>query len=133
MQYGYRRRRRSNAFGVSALLVTAVMLLFFLAYSITACAGAFQTQHVTLEAYAKDRGEDKRVYTTNGDGVYTVNDSWLRGHVNSGTIYAQLPVPFAGAAADTSKTVKLYCKVNGFRVPLFSMFKNILECEVARS
>lgn len=123
--YGSRRRRSSG--GGQALFGIVVLLAIVAIWGVS-CGAALHTQRVTIHAYAKERGEDKRVYTTDGDGVYTVNDAWLQGVTDSGTTYARIPVPFAGAA-DPSKVVELNCKVNGIRFSPLSKFKNILECD----
>lgn len=118
-------RRRSSGLGAEGWFGLLVIVLIVALWGVS-CGAALRTQTVTIHAYAK---EGKRVYTTDGDGVYTVNDAWLKGVTDSGTTYARLPVPFAGAAADTRKTVALRCKTNGIRFSPLSKFKNILECD----
>jgi len=127
----YGRRRRSSVDGVDAViaLISGLVVIGFLAFFVVSCGASIHTETVTIHAYAKERGKDKRVYTTDGDGVYTVNDAWTHDVTDSGTTYAQLPVPFAGSDSDPSRTVELTCKVNGIRFSPFSMFKNILSCE----
>lgn len=88
---------------------------------------ALITSQVTVTVENKEsvskRGADGttdhqyRVYAVNGD-VYSVSDSLLRLHFSSSNTYAKL------------KEDKTYqCTAQGFRVPLFSQFKNLVDCE----
>lgn len=63
-----------------------------------------------------DNGHEYRVYTDNG--TYKVGDSLLYTRWNAADVYGAL---------DEGQTYE--CDVYGWRFGLFSMFKNILDCD----
>lgn len=63
-----------------------------------------------------DNGHEYRVYTT--AGTFKVTDSIVHPRFNSADVYGRL---------EAGQTYT--CEVYGYRIPLFSSFKNILHCE----
>jgi len=81
---------------------------------------------VTFTVDEKERtsgsGGNMLVYTsseTNGNEVFKVTDSYLRGMFRSSDRYAAL---------DEGETYT--CDVNGKRIGFFSEYRNLLECEL---
>jgi len=85
------------------------------------------TLHVTgKESVSTDDGHEYRVYTT--EDTYKIGDSVVHPRFNSSNLYGNLPVP-SGGPGNPTHAIKLRCEVYGWRVPLFSQFKNILHCD----
>lgn len=75
------------------------------------------TVQITVED--RERGTDsKPTLVFAEDETYKVKDSWLAGHFNSSDTYRDLRPGHTYS-----------CKVQGWRVPFFSMYRNILECK----
>lgn len=125
-----RRSRRSSGVGVGCGLIVAVMALF-LAVSFVGCLIYRSTaDDVTFTVEDKERVCDSSsdgdsecrylIFTDNG--TYQVTDSWAFLRFNSSDVYGRLK---EGRTYDA--------EVVGWRLPLLSRYKNIIEAdEVAR-
>ena len=68
--------------------------------------------------YGEKGGSFYLVFTENGD-VYKNIDNMLFLKFSSSNLQAKL-----------KKEETYICKINGFRIPIFSIYKNILECKI---
>lgn len=77
-----------------------------------------------VEAVVDDRERDRgRMYVYTEDEAFQVGDIWFRGHFTSGNVYKDVEIGECNRF-----------KVVGARIPLFSMYRNIIEvgpCEGA--
>lgn len=67
---------------------------------------------------ASDGSTDSKYLVFTKSETFENTDAPLHGKFNSSDLYARL---------EEGKTYR--CKVNGLRVPLFSTYRNLLECE----
>ena len=114
----YNRNLRSGGsgglFALLAVAVVGLIVFYFISYY------SEDTQICTVED--KDRasgqnGSDMRVYTEEC-GNLAVADALFKGHFSSSDVYA-----------DIEPGQKYEFTTIGFRVPLLSMFPNIIEAE----
>lgn len=113
-------------FVIAALVGVAIVLVVGLAVHDYAKIETV-TLHVTgKESVNTKDGHEYRVYAQ--EDTYKIGDSIVHPRFNSANFYGKLPVPAGGPGA-TENAVVLKCKVFGWRIPLFSSFKNIDSCE----
>lgn len=100
-----------------ALLVAATFLISVLALPVYKAYGTDQTVTAVVTKTETKRGtsEDKYLIFTEGE-VFENTDSLLRLKFNSSDVYGQI------AAGKTCTFL-----VNGWRFPIFSMYRNVLE------
>lgn len=101
-----------------------VFLAAVCAVGIGACASSYyalETATVTVvgkESVSTENGHEYRVYAE--DKTYVIKDSVVRTRFNSSDLYREL------------RQGRTYtCKTQGWRVPLFSMFENLMSCREA--
>lgn len=126
MTYNLRSYRRSSTTLINGPAI--VVILFFLAFiAVTGTLVASSTASPTTKTCTvtgKDRtmkpkgGSDARIYTAEC-GTYEVADSFLHSRYNSADVYGRIQ---PGRYKITSI---------GWRIPLFSMFPNIMEADPA--
>ena len=101
---------------ISIILIVALIgMMVILSYS--------SVDHTTIKVKDKERinnGEDSYYLIFTDDEVFKNKDSFLHMKFGSSDIYSKLEV---------GKTYRV--KVNWFRVPFFSMYRNILEIKDA--
>lgn len=114
-----RRPQRKSDYGwVAGLIVLVLIVLAIVSAPIVSYA---TRDHVTLRVTDKTvkRKDDHDQYLIFTDkGVYKDTDSLWMLKFNSSDVYGKL---MEGHTYD--------CEVNGFRIPLFSHYKNIIDCE----
>lgn len=119
----YRRRRDMSHVIMAGMIVLTLGLFGFGAFQ----AVAVQNSHTSCTVVDKDRTKnsegqsDMRIYTEgcdgeNGSQVFQVGDNWFAGQFDSANTYAEIEV---GESYDF--------ETRGTRVPILSMFENIVE------
>jgi hypothetical protein len=113
---------RTNVFAIVVGGIAVVVVVFLVALF----AGYGKTSWVDFQLTGKEsvstsdgngnNGHEYRLYTTHG--TYKVTDSVIHWRRNSADVYGRLLVGH-----------KYHCKVYGWRVPLVSSFKNVLDCK----
>lgn len=126
---GYRERRRRRQIKLLAGFAAVVALMLLISIPLTISYAKVQT--VTLHVTGKESvntgdGHEYRVYAL--EDTYIIADSFVHPRFDSANFYGRLPVT-AGGPGDPSHPKVLTCKVFGWRVGLFSMFKNIKSCD----
>jgi hypothetical protein len=106
-----------NGKGVVAALIICALGFF----GIVACNDYAKTTPVHIivndkESVSTDSGHEYRVYTD--QGTFKVGDSIVHPRFNSADVYGSLR---RGHTYD--------CKAFGWRIPLFSTFKNLTDCK----
>lgn len=119
-----RRRTLGDAiFDNLAFVGFGLVVLFMLGFFGFAIINALHTETRTCTVEEKDRtsksegGSDARLYTEQC-GVLHVSDSLLSWHFNSADTYA---------GVEEGHTYRVTTR--GFRVPLFSMFPNVVDAD----
>lgn len=115
----------------SGLIILTLVLLAALAVIGVGCASYAKTSTVTIHVTGKESVSTKdsheyRVYAL--EDTYVIKDSYLHPRFNSANLYGRIPVPSSGPG-DPAKAKPLKCEVYGWRIGIFSQFKNILNCE----
>jgi len=118
----YPSSRRVSPKGLFGIGVAAIIALVVIVGVIFVAAGYFNKDDVHIRITGKesvstgsDNKHEYRVYTDKG--TYVVSDSLIYLRFNSADEYGKLIV---GHTYD--------CKSYGFRIPLTSSFKNLLDC-----
>lgn len=102
-------------------LIIAILIASALVVGIGACGVSYYSDEnvrITIkdkESVNTQSGHEYRVYTD--QGTFVMKDTLVKGRFDTADDYAALD---EGQAYD--------CKAFGFRVPLFSSFKNLHEC-----
>jgi hypothetical protein len=109
-----RKRRQRNI--ITACVVAAVAILLVGAFA----SQYYQKDPVTITVTGKESvnthdGHEYRVYTD--DGTYVIGDSLVYTRFRSSEDYGKLQV---------GKTYN--CTAYGMRIPLFSTFRNLMDC-----
>jgi hypothetical protein len=113
------RRRRNLYLGIAAALFVVLIL------GVGACATSFyKDQQVTLKVTGKESvnthdGHQYRIYSDTE--VYVMEDSLFKGRFRTANDYAAL-----------QQGHTYTCEAFGWRVPLFSTFKNLHDCQEVR-
>jgi len=111
-----------NKKGVFGAIIFIIILLLFLAWPVYKLIYAFMTGEETItidEKWVKYKGNDaKYLISSEDEQVFQITDSIIKWRWDSSNLYARL---------DEGKTYEI--KTQGFRFPLFSDYKNILEVE----
>lgn len=113
---------RSNSVAVTVLAVVAVIGVLLIGWALYYAYGTKHEETFVIKDKITKRnheGDDKYLIYTN-KGTFEDTDTLLNMKFNSSDVYGQL---------EKGKTYT--CTVNGFRVPLFSSYKNILKCHEA--
>jgi|ERR1044072_6811404 hypothetical protein len=103
------------------ILIGIAAVLFIVGAVVVWVASVSHIEHRTCTVSEKDRarnsdgGSDARVYTEEC-GVLKVADSYTQGHLNSADTYSQI-----------KPGQKYDFKLQGYRIPIFSQFPNIVE------
>jgi len=114
-------RNNSGAWGIGALIAVVIVAVLAL------CAWGFYTTQlkqsdVTITVQSKERiaeeGGGKYLVFTTDDEAYQVTDNILFGKTDSSNRYAAL-----------DEGVTYDCTAVGVRFSLFSMYKNLIDCE----
>jgi hypothetical protein len=124
----YGRRFDATSLGCAGFAVIAAIVLLVIAVplAISYAKVSEQTLHITgKESVSVKDGHEYRVYAD--EDTYVIKDSFIHPRFNSANVYGRLPVPAGGPGS--TKSVAMRCKVYGWRIGLFSQFKNILECK----
>lgn len=114
----YRNSYRRPSGGQGLVAIALVVLLFF-----GGCAGCRLASRGDVTVKVEDKltkrdGDSDRYLIYTDKGVFQNTDSLLALKYRSSDMYHEL------------KVGKVYdCRTEGFRIPLFSMYKNLLECE----
>lgn len=115
-------RNPMRLFGIGIAVIVALVVLFGV---VLVAGGYFSKDPVHIKVTGKesvstgsDNKHEYRVYTDKG--TYVVSDSLVYLRFNSADEYGKLLV---GHTYD--------CKSYGFRIPLTSSFKNLLDCHEA--
>lgn len=105
-------------FGVVIAFVVVLMIGIGIAERATLKTVTFTVQDKTVKRSHSDHGDEYQIFTDKG--VYKDTDTIFFLKFNSSDVYGQL-----------QKGHRYTCRVNGFRIPLFSTKRNILDCKNA--
>lgn len=120
MERQRRRNRRRYMHGFATTVIALVVVSLIVAVPVATILSR-HTETITVED--KERGSGRGEHKTATlvfaeDETYKVSDSILALHWSSSDVYRKL------------KRGETYeCEVQGFRIPLFSMYKNIIGCD----
>lgn len=117
---------RARGFVIARFFVLVMFAIVGLGIIAAVVSGGFWNTSIAQDCKVTDKGiavvdgySEYRVYTENCD-VMTVADSLVDGQVNSATVYKDITV---GESYDFG--------TRGLRVPLFSLFPNIISVQPA--
>lgn len=115
---GYERRRRKAKIDRALVICGGILLCALL---LGGCVAYNQDSTVTLKVTGKESvntqdGHEYRIYAE--DEVYVMKDNLVKGRFRTANDYARI------------KEGKTYsCTSNGWRIPVFSTFKNLRDCQ----
>ena len=103
----------------SLIIITIIITLIFMIYPISYALTSGKEVIVIKEKWVKYHGDDAKylISSTNGQ-VFQITDTIIKWRWDSSNLYADL---------DTGETCNI--KTQGWRFPLFSDYKNILEAK----
>lgn len=118
----YNPRRSRGGWGPDIKVILAIVAFLACVFLIGGCLyqkdirESTVTIHVTdKQAVASGHGHKYLIYTD--QGTFQDTDNWFHGKTTSSDLYGAIKV---------GRTYT--CKVTGFRVPLFSSYKNLISC-----
>lgn len=128
MTYPYRPSRRYGGYnnrsagasgawivGILAFVAVVVVALLILLISSYSKTSPVTFKITSKEAVPTDSGHEYRVYTN--QGTFKVGDSIVHPRFNSADVYGRLKPGHSYT-----------CKSWGWRIPVFSSFKNLTDC-----
>ena len=106
---------------ITALI--AAVIIMVVAFASIGIGSYLDEQEITITVKNKERvisNETSKYLVWSEDETFENTDSLIKGKFNSSDLYGEL-----------EKDHTYRCKVYGWRVQLFSWYRNIIECEEA--